>query len=105
LFEVVWYIVGLLVLRAQGIEETVEFAHAYETDVADFHSCIWFPWTWVPQGMTIRRKCNPQLFAKDVVFGHYALRETKKFSTRVGRREKTKGGEMIGLITTNEANI
>jgi hypothetical protein len=85
LFVVIWYIVRLLVLRTQGIEKTVEFSHAYETNVADFHYCIWFPWTWVPQGMSTRRKRKSQLFAKVVVFGHRHCEGRKNFSMPVGR--------------------
>jgi hypothetical protein len=72
-------ILGRIVCGKQSIEKTVEFAHAYETDVAYLHGSIWNIWTRVPQGMSVRGIPDSQLFAKDIVVGHdYALRDRKR---------------------------
>ena len=63
-------LVGWMVCRKQGVEKTVEFASAYETDVADLHGPIWSLWSWLPQGMSIRRILDGKLFAEDVVVCH-----------------------------------
>jgi hypothetical protein len=67
-----------IVCREQGIEETVEFASTYETDVADFHRHIWSPWTWLPQGMSELGVLDCQLFAKYVVVGHCWMQGSNK---------------------------
>ena len=61
---------GWVICRKQGVEKTMEFASEYETDVADSHGPIWFPWTWLPKGMSVRRIVDCKLFAEDVVVGH-----------------------------------
>ena len=55
-FMIFWnaeLIVGWIICWKQGIEKTMEFASAYETDVANFHGPIQVPWTWPPQGMSV----------------------------------------------------
>ena len=71
-FIIFWHaeIVGWIICWKQGVEKTVEFASAYETDVADLHRPIRSPRTWLPQGMSVRRILDCKLFAEDVVVGH-----------------------------------
>jgi hypothetical protein len=71
-FMIFWHaeLVGWIICWKQGVEKTMEFASAYETDVADFHGRIWCPWTWLPQGMSVRRMFDGKLFAEDVVVSH-----------------------------------
>jgi hypothetical protein len=81
-----WHVVVWLVFRMQGIKKRVESAHAYEADVADFHLPTGLPWPWIPQGMPVFGKHDPQLFAKDVVIGHWGEEQGKPltFAGRVG---------------------
>ena len=67
-----WYasLVGWIVCWEQGVEKTMKFASEYETNVTDLHGLIWFPWTRLPQGMSIRRIFNGKLLAEDVVVVH-----------------------------------
>ena len=67
-----WYasLVGWIVCWEQGVEKTMKFDSEYETNVADLHGLIWFPWTRLPQGMSIRRIFNGKLLAEDVVVIH-----------------------------------
>ena len=58
----------------QGVEKTMEFASAYETNIANLHGPIRVPRTWPPQGMSVRRILDGELLAEDVVVGH---RESK----------------------------
>ena len=71
-FIIFWHaeLVGWMICWKQGIEETVEFASTYETNVADLYRPIWSPRTWFPEGMSVRRILDGKLFAKDVVVGH-----------------------------------
>jgi hypothetical protein len=62
---------GWIICWKQGIEKTMEFASEYEPDVTDSHGPIWFPWTWLPKGVSVRRILDGELFAKDVVVGHW----------------------------------
>ena len=66
--------VGWIVCWKQGIEETMEFASAYETNIANLHGSIGIPRTRPPQGMSVRRILDGKLLAEDVVVGH---RESK----------------------------
>jgi hypothetical protein len=65
-------LVGWIVRWKQGVEKTMEFASAYETDVTDLHGPIWIFWVRLPQGMTECRILDCKLFSKDVVvsLGH-----------------------------------
>jgi hypothetical protein len=71
-FMIFWYasLVGWIICGEQGVEKTMKFASEYETNVADLHGLIRFPWTRLPQGMTIRRIFNGKLLAEDVVVIH-----------------------------------
>ena len=71
-----WY-VGLIFCGKQGIEKTMEFATAYETDVTDLHGHIRVPWVWFPQSMSECRILDCKLFAKDVVVGHLGPQGSK----------------------------
>jgi hypothetical protein len=62
--------VRLIFCGEQSIEKTVKSSTAYETDVPDFHWVIWFCWTRLPKGMSIRRVFDRKLFAKDIEIGH-----------------------------------
>jgi hypothetical protein len=73
-------LVGWIVCWKQGIEKTMKFAPAYETNVADLHGPIWCLWTWLPQGMSVRRILDGKLFAEDVVVGHRVLQKSRKLS-------------------------
>lgn len=53
LFIRLWY--KLTICGKQSIEKTVEFAIAYEADVADLHRIIRFRWTGLPKSMSVRR--------------------------------------------------
>ena len=48
----------------------MEFAYAYETDVASFRGLSWTVWTGVLEGTSVVRISKSELFAKDVVVGH-----------------------------------
>jgi hypothetical protein len=67
-----WYaeLMGWIVCWKQGVEKRIESSSAYETDVADLHRPLWFSWTWLPQGVSVRRMLDGKLFAVDVVLGH-----------------------------------
>jgi hypothetical protein len=61
-------LVGWIICWKQSVEETVEFAPAYETDITDLYGLIRIPWIWLPQ----------ELFAEDVVMGHLGPRGSRK---------------------------
>jgi hypothetical protein len=63
-------LVRWIVCWKQGVEKTMEIASSYKTDIAYLHRPIWVPWTWPPQGMSVRRVLDCKLFAEDVVVGH-----------------------------------
>jgi hypothetical protein len=77
-------LVGWMVCRKQGVEKAVESAATYETDVADLHGPIWSCWTWLPQGMSVRRILDGKPFAEDVVFGHQGLQVKNTLNVRGG---------------------
>jgi hypothetical protein len=85
-FMIFWHtdLVGWITCRKQGVEETMEFASAYKTDIAYLHRPIWVPWTWPPHGMSIRRILNCKLFAKDVAVGHRDRKGQGKLSKPMG---------------------
>jgi hypothetical protein len=85
-FMTFWHssLVGWIAFWKQGIEKTMEFASAYETDIANLHRPIRVLWTWPPQGMSVRRMLDCELFAEDVVVGHRDRKCQGKPSTPVG---------------------
>jgi hypothetical protein len=68
-------LLGWIICWKQGIEKTMEIAFAYETDIANLNASIWVPWTWPPQGMSVRRVLDCKLFAEDVKVSHRGLQE------------------------------
>jgi hypothetical protein len=72
-FMTFWHtsLVGWIVRWKQGVEKTMKISSAYETDVANLHGPICYPWTWLPQSMSVRRIQNCKLFTVDVVVGHW----------------------------------
>jgi len=86
LFIIPWRLESL-VLGTQNIEKTVKFALAYITDIADLHRLTRLPWAWVPQGISVGRKSDSQLFAKDVVVGHSVMQESRKTRNARGKEE------------------
>jgi len=78
LFIIFWHakVLGFIVCGKEGVEKAVEFAHAYETDVADFHGPSRVIWTWVPQGMSVGRIPDSKLFSKDVVVSHWSMQRS-----------------------------
>ncbi len=85
-FMIFWHavLVGWVVCWKQGIEKTMEAASTYETNVTDLHGSIWFPWTWLPQSMSVRRIFKGKLFAKDVVVSHRGLQDSMPVKARWG---------------------
>ena len=79
-FIILWHakVLGFIVCGKEGVEKAVEFAHAYETDVADFHGPIRVIWTWVPQGMSVGRIPDSKLFSKDVVVSHWNMQRSRE---------------------------
>jgi hypothetical protein len=71
-FMIFWHssLVGWVVCWKQGVEKAMEFASAYEADIANLRGAIRVLWTWPPQGMSVRRVLDCKLFAEDVVVGH-----------------------------------
>ena len=99
-FMIFWHtelLMGWIVCRKQSVEESIEFASAYETDIANLHGLIRVPWTWSPQGMSVRRIPDRKLFAEDVVICHWDRKAQGKLelsivSVLVG----SGGGELRG---------
>ncbi len=77
---VFWHaaLVGWIVCWKQGVEKTMEFASAYETNVADLHRLIRVPWTRLPQGMSIQGILDGKLFAEDVAVGHQRSQKSRR---------------------------
>jgi len=71
-FMIFWHaaFVGWIVFWKQGVEKSMEFASAYETNVANLHRLIRVPWTWLPQGMSVQRIFDGKLFAENIAVGH-----------------------------------
>ena len=63
-------LVRWIIYWKQGVEKTMEFAPARETDIANLHGHVWVPWTWHPQCMSVRRMLDCKLFAENVVVVH-----------------------------------
>jgi hypothetical protein len=76
-FMILWHaeLVGWIVCRKQSVEEAMEIASAYESNITYLHRPIWVTWTWPPQGMSVRRILDCKLIAENVVVGH---RDSKK---------------------------
>jgi hypothetical protein len=91
-------ILGWIVCGKQGIEKTMEFSHAYETDVANFHGLIWTVWTGVPQGMSVVRISKSQLFAKDVVVSHEYALQGRKMIHNAPRGQGYKDGKKVPAV-------
>jgi hypothetical protein len=88
-FIILWHakVLRFIVCGKEGVEKAVEFAHAYETDVADFHGPSRVIWTWVPQGMSVGRIPDSKLFSKDVVVSHWSMQRSRE--TPNARRSAT----------------
>jgi hypothetical protein len=84
-------LVRWMVCWKQGIEETMEVASTYETDIANLHGPFWIPRSWPPQGMSIRRILDCKLFAEDVEVCHRDRKSQGNLSKPVGL--KGEGGE------------
>ena len=71
-FMIFWHasVLGWIICWKQGVEKMMEIASAYKTDIANLHGSLGVPWTWAPQGMSVRRILDCKLFAKDLVVGH-----------------------------------
>ena len=82
-FMIFWHAehVGWIICWKQGVEKTMEFASAYETDVANFDGPIRVLWAWPPQGMSIGRILDSKLFAEDVEVGHWDRKGQGKLSS------------------------
>ena len=55
-FVILWHaklLVGWMVCWMQGVEKTIEFASAYETNIANMHGPVRVPWTRHPQCMSV----------------------------------------------------
>jgi hypothetical protein len=74
---------GWIICWKQGVEKTMEIASAYKTDIANLHGPLGIPWTWAPQGMSVRRILDCKLFAEDLVVGHRDRRGRGNLSTLV----------------------
>ena len=84
-FMILWHatlLVGWIVCWKQGVEKTMEFAFAYETNVANLHRLFWVPWAWLPQSMSVRRICDGKLFAENLVVGHRRSQESRRTAQR-----------------------
>jgi hypothetical protein len=85
-FMVFWNseLVGWVVCWKQCVEKTMEFASAYEADVTNLHRPGRVPRTRRPQGMSVRRILDCELFAEDVIVRHRDHSGQGKLSTPVG---------------------
>ena len=83
-FMIFWHaaLVGWVVCWKQGVEETMEFASAYKTNVADLHRLIRDPWTWLPQGMSVQRIFDGKLLAENIAVGHGGSQEPRRTTRR-----------------------
>ena len=77
-FMIFWHatLMGWIVCWKQGVEKTMEFAIANETNVANLHRLIRVPWTWLPQSMSVQRIFDGKLFAKNIAVGHWGSEES-----------------------------
>jgi hypothetical protein len=85
-FMTIWRaeVVGRMVLWKQGVEKTMEFASAYETDIANLYGLIRVPRTWRPHGMPMRGIPDGKLFAEDIVVGHRDRKGQKRLLAHLG---------------------
>jgi hypothetical protein len=92
-FMVFWHatLVGWIVCWKQGVEKTMEFAPAYETNVANLHRHIRVPWTWLPQSMSVQRVFDGKLFAKNIAVGHRGPQESRITTQRLWREVCVRG--------------
>ena len=74
-------VMGWVICWKQGIEKTMEIASAYKTDITNLHGPLGVPWTWAPQGMSVRRILDCKLFAEDLVVGHRYSKSQGSLST------------------------
>jgi hypothetical protein len=74
-------LVGWIVCWKQSVEKTMKFSSAYEANVSDLYGPIWYLWTWLPQGVSVRRILDCKLVAEDVVVGHWVSQESRNLST------------------------
>ena len=79
-------LVGWIICWEEGVEKTMEFSSAYEADIANLHGHTRVPWTWPPQGMSIRGIFESELFAEDIVVGH---RDRKSGNSKLERNFST----------------
>jgi hypothetical protein len=83
-FMIIWHavLVGWMVCWKQGVEKTMEFASAYETNVANLNRLIRVRWTWLPQSVSVQRIFDGKLFAKDIAVGHRGSQEPRRTTQR-----------------------
>ena len=83
-FMTIWHavLVGWMACWKQGVEKTMEFASAYETNVANLHRLIWVRWTWLPQGMPVQRIFDGKLFTENIAVGHRKSQEPRRTTQR-----------------------
>jgi hypothetical protein len=98
-------LMGWMVCWQQGVEKTVEFASAYEADIADLHRPVGVPWTRSPQGMSARRILDCKLFAEDVVVSHRDCKGQGKLSMPAGVGWGTVDGVTLRTRRQNNRNI
>ena len=63
---------GWIICGQQNVEETVESALANVADIADTRS-VEIPRRWLPKRMSVTRKPNGKLIAKNIVVGHIVM--------------------------------
>ena len=83
-FMTFWHAVlmGFIVFRKQGVEKSMEFASAYETNVANLHMLLRVPWTRLPQCMSVRRIFDGKLFAENIALVHRGSQESRRITQR-----------------------
>ena len=83
-FMTIWHavLVGWMVCWKQGVEKTMKFAAAYETNVANLHRLIRVRWTWLPQSMSVQRIFDGKLFAENIAVGHGGSQEPRRAAQR-----------------------
>jgi len=71
-FVIFWYteLVGWVIGGKKSVEETMESAFAYKTDITNLHGIMQVRRAGLPQGMTVSRILAGKLPTKDVVEGH-----------------------------------
>ena len=74
----------------------MEFAFAYETNVANLHRLIRVPWTWLPQSMSVQRVFDGKLFAKNIAVSHQGSKESRGTAQRSWGRCVSVGEVYVG---------